>query len=112
MAGCRWFRDPRRSDIQGELPGWPPARSTPRPTADHAARRTRRASAFGIPLIANLVADIEGASGSPFGSGPAIRQARGPRERGRRLPRPLGPPPAPSPGPLPSGIVLVEAAFR
>ncbi|MYS94989.1 MULTISPECIES: hypothetical protein [Streptomyces] len=71
VAGCRWFRDPQRNDIQGELPGWPPGPvHTPRTTGDRAARRTGRALAFGIPLIANLVANIGGAAGSPFGSGP------------------------------------------
>ncbi|MFJ8593203.1 hypothetical protein [Streptomyces sp. NPDC093598] len=71
VAGCRWFRDPRRDDIQGELPGWPPGPvHTLRGTGDRVARRTGRALAFGIPLLANLVANIAGASGSPFGSVP------------------------------------------
>ena len=71
VAGCRWFRDPQRGDIQGELPGWPPGPvHTPRGTGDRTARRTGRALAFGIPLIANLVANLGGAAGSPFGSVP------------------------------------------
>ncbi len=69
VAGRRWFRDPQRGDIQGELPHWPPGPvHTPRGTGDRAARRTGRALAFGIPLIANLVANLGGAAGSPFGS--------------------------------------------
>ncbi|MFF0007984.1 hypothetical protein ACFYQT_31730 [Streptomyces tibetensis] len=72
VAGCRWFRDPQRGDIQGELPQWPPGPvHTPRGTGDRAARRTGRALAFGIPLIANLVANLGGAAGSPFGGVPA-----------------------------------------
>ncbi|MFE1798310.1 hypothetical protein ACFW9L_19400 [Streptomyces sp. NPDC059517] len=71
VSGCRWFRDPERNDIQAELPGWPagPAFSL-RTSGDRAARRTGRAFLVGIPLIANLVANIGGAAGSPFGDVP------------------------------------------
>ncbi|MFF4566010.1 hypothetical protein [Streptomyces sp. NPDC001435] len=72
VAGSRWFRDPERHDIQGELSGWPPGPSyTLHTTGDRAVRRTGRALAFGIPFLANLVANIGGAAGTPFGSVPA-----------------------------------------
>ncbi|MDN0193584.1 hypothetical protein [Streptomyces sp. S.PNR 29] len=71
VAGSRWFRDPERRDIQGELPGWPPGPAyTLHSTGDRAARRTGRALQFGIPFIANLIANIGGAAGSPFGGVP------------------------------------------
>jgi hypothetical protein len=71
VAGSRWFRDSERKDIQGELTGWPegPAYSL-RTTGDRAARRTGRAFLVGIPVIANIIANIGGASGSPFGDVP------------------------------------------
>jgi len=71
VAGSRWFRDPDRNDIQGELPGWPegPVYSL-RTTGDRAARRTGRAFLVGIPVIANIIANIGGAAGSPFGDVP------------------------------------------
>ncbi|MEV6792774.1 hypothetical protein AB0M87_12370 [Streptomyces sp. NPDC051320] len=68
VAGCRWFRDTGRHDIQGDLPNWPPGPAfTLRSTSDRAARRTGRALLVGIPLIANIVASIGGALGSPLG---------------------------------------------
>lgn len=71
VAGCRWFRNTERADIQGELPQWPTGPAfAPRSTADRAARRTGRAFLVGIPLIANLVAGFGGALGSPFGDVP------------------------------------------
>lgn len=71
VAGSRWFRDTDRGDIQGELPGWPegPVYSL-RTTGDRVARRTGRAFLVGIPLIANLIANIGGAPGTPFGDVP------------------------------------------
>ena len=55
----------------GRTPGLAPGFGAhPRGTGDRAARRTGRALAFGIPLLANLVANLGGASGSPFGSVP------------------------------------------
>jgi hypothetical protein len=71
VSGSRWFRDPERRDIQDELPGWPEGPTyTLHSTGDRAVRRTGRALAFGIPLIANIVANIGGAMGSPFGDVP------------------------------------------
>ncbi|MFJ2906128.1 hypothetical protein [Streptomyces sp. NPDC087212] len=71
VAGSRWFRDPERNDIQDELPGWPagPVHFL-NSTGDRVARRTGRAFVVGIPLIANIIANIGGALGSPFGSVP------------------------------------------
>ncbi|WP_405870283.1 hypothetical protein [Streptomyces sp. NBC_00005] len=71
VAGSRWFRDPARDDIQGELPGWPegPVHSL-RTTGDRVARRTGRAFLVGVPVIANIIANIGGAAGSPFGDVP------------------------------------------
>ncbi|MHC3474484.1 hypothetical protein ACYF6T_38125 [Streptomyces sp. 7R007] len=68
VAGSRWFRDPDRNDIQRELPSWPegPVYSL-HPTGDRVARRTGRAFLVGIPIIANIIANIGGAAGSPFG---------------------------------------------
>lgn len=71
VAGSRWFRDTERNDIQSELPGWPEGPSYAlHSTGDRAAQRTGRAFMVGIPLIANLIANIGGASGSPFGDVP------------------------------------------
>ena len=71
VSGSRWFRDPERSDIQGELAGWPTGPVfTPHSTGDQTARRAGRAFLTGIPLIANLIANIGGAAGSPFGDVP------------------------------------------
>ncbi|MBC9731496.1 hypothetical protein [Streptomyces sp. TRM68367] len=71
VSGSRWFRDTERKDIQGELPGWPPGPVfTPHSTGDKTARRAGRAFLTGIPLIANLIANIGGAPGSPFGNVP------------------------------------------
>ncbi|MFI6565419.1 hypothetical protein [Streptomyces sp. NPDC050534] len=68
VAGSRWFRDSERDDIQGELPGWPEGPSySLHTTGDRIAQRTGRAFLIGIPLIANIIANIGGASGSPFG---------------------------------------------
>lgn len=68
VAGSRWFRDAERNDIQGELPGWPEGPSySLHSTGDRVAQRTGRAFLVGIPLIANIIANIGGASGSPFG---------------------------------------------
>lgn len=71
VHGSRWFRDTERHDIQDQLPGWPegPAYAL-HSTGDRAVRRTGRALAFGIPLIANIIANIGGAMGSPFGDVP------------------------------------------
>jgi hypothetical protein len=71
VAGSRWFRDTERRDIQAELPGWPEGPTYAlHSTGDRAARRTVRALEFGIPFLANLVANIGGAMGSPFGDVP------------------------------------------
>lgn len=71
VAGSRWFRDPERHDIQTELPGWPPGPAyTLNTTGDRAAQRTGRALVVGIPLIANLIANLGGAAGTPFGDVP------------------------------------------
>src|SRR5207244_11012604 len=68
VARSRWFRDRARNDIQGELPGWPegPVYAL-HTTGDRVARRTGRAFLVGIPVIANIIANIGGAAGSPFG---------------------------------------------
>ncbi|MEV6792775.1 hypothetical protein AB0M87_12375 [Streptomyces sp. NPDC051320] len=71
VAGCRWFRDTGRHDIQGDLPNWPTAPAfTLRSTSDRAARRTGRALLVGIPLILNVIAGAGSAVGSPFGGVP------------------------------------------
>ncbi|MFD8811182.1 hypothetical protein ACFV23_06775 [Streptomyces sp. NPDC059627] len=71
VAGSRWCRDLDRNDIQQELQDWPVGPSYAlRATGDRVARRTGRAFAVGIPLIANLIANIGGAAGSPFGDVP------------------------------------------
>ncbi|MDQ0930376.1 hypothetical protein [Streptomyces turgidiscabies] len=71
VAGSRWFRGPERDDIQDELTGWPPGPAySPHTVGDQTARRAGRAFLVGIPLIANLIANIGGASGSPFGDVP------------------------------------------
>ncbi|MDI5964256.1 hypothetical protein [Streptantibioticus silvisoli] len=68
VAGQRYFRDPERRDIQGELAGWPPGpQFTPHSRGDRAARRTGRALGIGIPLVLNLAAEVLGALGTPFG---------------------------------------------
>ncbi|MFF4250904.1 hypothetical protein ACFY1L_06840 [Streptomyces sp. NPDC001663] len=71
VAGSRWFRDLDRNDIQGELSGWPegPVYSL-HSTGDRVAHRTGRAFLVGIPVIANIIANIGGAAGSPFGDVP------------------------------------------
>ncbi|MEW2121156.1 hypothetical protein AB0945_39670 [Streptomyces sp. NPDC005474] len=69
VSGSRWFRDTERNDIQGELTGWPVGPVfTPR-TAGETARRVGRGFLSAIPVIANVIANIGGAGGSPFGSG-------------------------------------------
>ncbi|MCW8379538.1 hypothetical protein [Streptomyces justiciae] len=69
VAGSRWFRDPQRNDIQDELNGWPAGPVfTPHTTGDQAARRTGRGLLGAVQVIANLVANVGGAAGSPFGS--------------------------------------------
>ncbi|MFJ5640662.1 hypothetical protein [Streptomyces sp. NPDC093223] len=71
VAGSRWFRDSDRNDIQQELSGWPAGPTYElHATGDRVARRTGRAFAVGIPLIANIIANIGGAAGSPFGDVP------------------------------------------
>lgn len=68
VSGSRWFRDPQRADIQDDLVGWPSGpRYELRSAGDKAARRTGRALLVGIPLIANLVANLGGAAGTPLG---------------------------------------------
>ena len=68
VSGSRWFRDPERNDIQGELAGWPVGPVfTPRTAGDQAARRVGRGFLSAIPVIANVIANIGGAGGSPFG---------------------------------------------
>ncbi|MEU6222765.1 hypothetical protein [Streptomyces sp. NPDC047042] len=70
VSGSRWFRDPERNDIQGELTGWPAGPVfTPRTAGDQTARRVGRGFLSAIPVIANIIANIGGAGGSPFGSG-------------------------------------------
>ncbi|MEH0423831.1 hypothetical protein [Streptomyces sp. B21-083] len=70
VAGSRWFRDTERNDIQGELTGWPVGPVfTPRTASDQTARRVGRGFLFAIPVIANIIANIGGAGGSPFSSG-------------------------------------------
>ncbi|WP_328495777.1 hypothetical protein OHS59_25855 [Streptomyces sp. NBC_00414] len=68
MSGSRWFRDTERNDIQNELTGWPAGPVfTPHKTGDQTARRAGRGFLTAIPVIANIVANIGGAVGSPFG---------------------------------------------
>ncbi|ELP68772.1 hypothetical protein ACKI1I_34325 [Streptomyces turgidiscabies] len=70
VSGSRWFRDAERNDIQGELTGWPVGPVfTPGMASDQTARRVGRGFLFAIPVIANIIANIGGAGGSPFGSG-------------------------------------------
>jgi hypothetical protein len=70
VSGSRWFRDPERKDIQGELAGWPSDPVfTQRTAGDQAARSVGRGLLSVIPVIANIIANIGGAGGSPFGSG-------------------------------------------
>jgi len=70
VSGSRWFRDPERNDIQGELAEWPVGPVfTLRTPGDQAARRAGRGFLSAIPVIANIVANIGGAGGSPFGGG-------------------------------------------
>ncbi|MFD4477485.1 hypothetical protein ACFWPU_15420 [Streptomyces sp. NPDC058471] len=74
VDGLRWFRDPERGDIQEELmanEGWPPAPAYElRTTGDRAARGALHTLFVGIPFIANLIANLGGASGAPFGDVP------------------------------------------
>ncbi|MEV2253133.1 hypothetical protein AB0I94_21560 [Streptomyces sp. NPDC050147] len=71
VAGSRWFRDPERRDIQQELRGWPPGPSYElNSTGVKAARRTGRALLVGIPMVANIIANLGGASGTPLGEVP------------------------------------------
>ncbi|MFH8613259.1 hypothetical protein ACH4D5_37905 [Streptomyces sp. NPDC018029] len=70
VSGCRWFRDVERRDIQDELEraGWPAGPTYElRSAGDKAARRTGRALLVGIPLVANLIANLGGAAGTPLG---------------------------------------------
>ena len=70
VSGSRWFRDSERNDIQGELAGWPVGPVfTPRTAGDQTARRVGRGLLSAIPVIANIIANIGGAGGSPFGGG-------------------------------------------
>lgn len=70
VSGSRWFRDTERNDIQGELAEWPDGPVfAPRTPGDQAARRAGRGFLSAIPVIANIVANIGGAGGSPFGGG-------------------------------------------
>lgn len=81
VAGLRWFRDPERNDIQGELPGWPSAPpQAPHTKSDRVTQGIGRAFLTGIPLIGNLVANLGGASGSPFGDVPARSGPKGPEK--------------------------------
>ncbi|MFD6436793.1 hypothetical protein [Streptomyces venezuelae] len=71
VSGSRWFRDLERRDVQGQLAGWPPGPTYQlRSAGDKAARRTGRALLVGIPLVANLIANLGGASGTPLGDVP------------------------------------------
>ncbi|MEV8318995.1 hypothetical protein AB0Q95_33055 [Streptomyces sp. NPDC059900] len=74
VAGSRWFRNPEREDIQQELEerqGWPTGPSYElNSTGDKAARRTGRALLVGIPMVANIIANLGGASGTPLGEVP------------------------------------------
>ncbi|MEU7584639.1 hypothetical protein AB0B50_44515 [Streptomyces sp. NPDC041068] len=73
VSGSRWFRDLERRDIQGELElaGWPEGPTYElRSAGDRAARRTGRALLVGIPLVANLIANLGGAAGTPLGDVP------------------------------------------
>ncbi|QES42018.1 hypothetical protein DEJ49_14390 [Streptomyces venezuelae] len=71
VSGSRWFRDLERRDVQDELPGWPPGPTYQlRSAGDKAARRTGRALLVGIPLVANLIANLGGAAGTPLGDVP------------------------------------------
>lgn len=68
VSECRWFRDTERNDIQQELLGWPPGpQFSPRTKAGQAAQRAGRGIAVGVPLIGNLVSNVLGVFGSPFG---------------------------------------------
>ncbi|MEV7195329.1 hypothetical protein AB0N81_26515 [Streptomyces sp. NPDC093510] len=73
VSGSRWFRDSERADIQAALEsaGWPAGPTYElRSAGDKAARRTGRALLVGIPLIANLIANLGGAAGTPLGEVP------------------------------------------
>lgn len=73
VAGSRWFRGSEREDIQQELQaqGWPAGPSFELNSAgDKAARRTGRALLVGIPMVANIIANLGGASGTPLGEVP------------------------------------------
>ncbi|MEV0218460.1 hypothetical protein [Streptomyces sp. NPDC050704] len=79
VSGYRWFRDAERNDIQGELAGWPPGPEfAPRTAGDQTARRAGRGFLTAIPVIANLIANIGGAGGSPFGGVAGARKSQDP----------------------------------
>ncbi|MEU3518755.1 hypothetical protein ABZ770_26330 [Streptomyces sp. NPDC006654] len=69
VKGRRWFRDPERQDIQGELPGWPTGPTyRPRSRFGPIARAVLTA-AFLIGLFALVVASGSNTpSGGPGGS--------------------------------------------
>ncbi|WP_330290443.1 hypothetical protein [Streptomyces sp. NBC_00576] len=81
VSGLRWFRDPERNDIQGELAGWPPTPvHAPHPTGDRVTQGIGHAFLAGIPLIGNIIANLGGASGSPFGDVPVRSGPKNPEE--------------------------------
>ncbi|MFK4067614.1 hypothetical protein [Streptomyces sp. NPDC029674] len=89
VAGSRWFRDTGRRDVQGELElaGWPSGPTYElRSTGDKAARRTGRALLVGIPLVANLIANLGGAAGTPLGEVPGRGRPDEPENEVRDFP--------------------------
>jgi hypothetical protein len=75
VAGCRWFRDTERHDIQRELPGWPEGPEyTVHPTDEKAARRTGRFLGAAVPALFGAAIEALGGTGSPFSGPTALGQ--------------------------------------
>ncbi len=67
VRGMRWFRDPQRNDIQGELPGWPQGPvHTARSTGDTVARNTLKGAAMAVGVA--IMAVLSSAGGNVSGS--------------------------------------------
>lgn len=59
VAGMRWYRDPARNDIQGELSGWPPGPVyTSRSKGDQAVGRAIDGAVRGFPVLLNVVSSL------------------------------------------------------
>ncbi|MGY5048543.1 hypothetical protein ACWDE0_23440 [Streptomyces sp. 900105755] len=101
VKGRRWFRDPERRDIQGELAGWP--------TGPVYRLRSRTGlvvrTVLGVTFLLGVLALAVAADGNvPSGSGPAGSGSLGRSEdaENEETDFPVcGPPPAPSPVPSP-----------